>query len=213
MRAYIKDKAYYDKKANASKLIKKIICMFHRLRQTTREAKLPSENFGGLGLTILKRPHQMKIIWFAKIVQTKHKRCIVRDNSNSHPNNPYPMYNPGHENENRTRSLYARVWECDYEKLISKYNCDNAAIPNSAERAVGSYSPTDETTITQGTSREGSPELFSSPRQTDYVTERKRSPTWNLMRKQVGNNPALFWSSPVAQNTTFVTIRNHIDYR
>ena len=57
--------------------------------------------------------------------------------------------------------LYARAWECDYERPIFDAEYDNAEPLNSSETAVRSDLPTGETWSTRGTSRERSPELFA----------------------------------------------------
>ena len=94
---------------------KKNICMSYSLKQTTKEAKFPLQNFGGLGSPILKRPYQLMNIWFAKPVQTKHKCLIVWDYSNSHPNNSYPMYKLRHGNGSPTRKSPLHTMFCTPE--------------------------------------------------------------------------------------------------
>ena len=77
MQAYIKYKAYYDRKANASKLKKKTITsLYYSRKQTTKGAKFPSQTFAGLGHTLLKRCYPTIIIRYAKSALTRRKSFI-----------------------------------------------------------------------------------------------------------------------------------------
>ena len=57
--------------------------------------------------------------------------------------------------------LYARVWECEYEKPIVDTDCDNMIVPNSPEVTVQPEGAADETRSTPGTIQEDSPEILS----------------------------------------------------
>ena len=102
MQAYIKYKAYDDKKAYASKLRNEVICMSYSLKEIIKEIKFPSLNFGWLGITLLKMPCPTTITRYAKSEQTRRKCLTVSDYANSHPDNSNLMYKPRHENRNIT---------------------------------------------------------------------------------------------------------------
>ena len=56
--------------------------------------------------------------------------------------------------------LYARAWECEYDKSIFDSDRDNMVIPNSPEITVRSEKAADDTRSTPGTTRESSPEII-----------------------------------------------------
>ena len=76
MQAYIKYKAYYDKKADASKLKKQITFTSYKQRRFTKEANFLSEIFGGLELILLKRCYRAMNIWGAKLAPVRRKYFI-----------------------------------------------------------------------------------------------------------------------------------------
>ena len=66
MQAYIKCKAYYDKKANVSKPKE---CDYFYVVQTEADyqgSEFFSQSFVGLGPTVLKKPNQKNITWYAR---------------------------------------------------------------------------------------------------------------------------------------------------
>ena len=75
MQAYIKYKAYYDKKANASNLNNPIMFTFYSRKPTTREVKFPLQIFGGSGHTLLRKCYQTIIMWYAKLAPIQRKSC------------------------------------------------------------------------------------------------------------------------------------------
>ena len=56
--------------------------------------------------------------------------------------------------------LYARAWECEYDKPIFDSDCDNMVIPNSPEISVRPEEAADETRSTPGTIQEDSSEIL-----------------------------------------------------
>ena len=56
--------------------------------------------------------------------------------------------------------LYARAWECEYEKPIFDSDYVNLITPNSPEITVQSLEAADEKKSTPGTVRENSPKIF-----------------------------------------------------
>ena len=76
MEAYIKYKAYYDKKVNASKLKQPITSLYYSQKQITKGIKFLLQIFGGLRHTLLKRCYPTIIIWYAKSALTRRKNFI-----------------------------------------------------------------------------------------------------------------------------------------
>ena len=62
MQAYVKYKAYYEKKANASKMKEKDYVHFLQPTADHQGSKMFLTEFGGLRLTLCKRPYQITII-------------------------------------------------------------------------------------------------------------------------------------------------------
>ena len=61
--------------------------------------------------------------------------------------------------------LYARAWECEYDKPIFDSDRDNLVSPNSPEVAVRSRKAADETRSTPGTIQEDSSNIPPPPAQ------------------------------------------------
>ena len=76
MQAYIKYKAYYDKKKltpqNSHNLI---TCTFYSQKPITREVKFPSQIFRGSGHTLLRKYYPTIIMWYAKLEPIKRISC------------------------------------------------------------------------------------------------------------------------------------------
>ena len=76
MQAYIKYKAYYDKKANPSKLKKQITYTSCSRKRIIKAAKFHSQNFDGLARMLSKKHCPTIIIWYAKLALTRRK-CFI----------------------------------------------------------------------------------------------------------------------------------------
>ena len=74
MQAYIKYKAYYDKKTNASKF--KQSDYVYILQPITREVKFPLQIFGGSAHTLLRKCYPTIIMWYVELAPTRRKSCI-----------------------------------------------------------------------------------------------------------------------------------------
>ena len=55
--------------------------------------------------------------------------------------------------------LYARAWQCEYDKPIFDSDRDNMVIPHSPEVTIQSEKAADKTRSTPETTRESSPEI------------------------------------------------------
>ena len=75
MQAYIEPKAYYDKKANASKLKQSDYFTFCSQKQISYEIKFPLQIFDGFDHISLKKYCQTIIIWYVKMAPIKRKFC------------------------------------------------------------------------------------------------------------------------------------------
>ena len=75
MRAYIKNKAYYDKKTMPQNLNNPIMFTFYSRKQTTREVKIPVQIFGGSGHTLLRKSYPSIFMWYARLAPIKRRSC------------------------------------------------------------------------------------------------------------------------------------------
>ena len=76
MQAYIKYKAFYDKKANVYNLNEPITSLYYSQKQITKEAKFLLPIFGGLDHILLKRCYRTITIWYAKLAPIRRKFFI-----------------------------------------------------------------------------------------------------------------------------------------
>ena len=94
-------------------------------RQITKEAKFPSQIFGGLDLIILKRCYRTVVIWYAKLAPTRRKYFIQGGCANLHPSNLYRIYQSHRAKGNHTRKLSLNMMICTPEQgsvnMISQY--------------------------------------------------------------------------------------------
>ena len=138
MQAFIKYKAYYDKKANDFRWIGPYII----------EKILPNNNY------VVRKIGTNK----TQILHRKRLRQFT-------PRQPIPdipvttrEWQPDPEVIIKHDDLYARAWECEYDKPIFDSDRDNLVLvsPNSPEVAVRSRKAADETRSTPGTIQEDS---------------------------------------------------------
>ena len=73
MQAYIKHKAYYDKKTSASKLKKTDYVYVLQLKGDINGKNFRLQNFGGLAPTFLKRCYLITNILYVKLAPTRRK--------------------------------------------------------------------------------------------------------------------------------------------
>ena len=87
--------------------------------------------------------------------------------------------------------LYARAWECEYEKPIFDSDYNDAATPHSSGITIRTDKGTDETSTVPNTIPENSPELFH---QADDVcdetdTDQFVEPTADMSVEQTNATP------------------------
>ena len=76
MQAYIKYKAYYVKKANASKLKETDYVYILQPKADHQGSKNPFTEFGWIGPYIIEKFHQTINIWYGKLAPTRRK-CFI----------------------------------------------------------------------------------------------------------------------------------------
>ena len=170
MQAYIKYKAYYDKKANASKLNQSDYVYILQPKADHQGSKIPFTDFRWIGPYIIEKvlPNNNYVV--RKIGTNKTQILHRMRLSQFTPLQPIPdtpvtprEWQPDPEVVIKLDDLYARAWECEYDKPMFDGDCDNLVSPNSPEVAVRSGETADETRSTPGTIREDSSEILSPP--------------------------------------------------
>ena len=101
---YIKYKAYYVKKANASKL-KQVTFTSYNQKWITKEAKFFSQTSDGLDPILSKRWYQTTIIWYSKLAPIGRKYLVESGCANSQSSSPHQIYKSHHMSRNQTRKL------------------------------------------------------------------------------------------------------------
>ena len=158
MQAYIKYKAYYDKKANAPKLKQSDYVYILQPKADHQGSKIPFTDFRWIGPYIIEKvlPNNNYVV--CKIGTNKTQvlhRMRLRQFT---PHQPIPdtsvtprEWQSDPEVIIKHDDLYARAWECENDKPIFDSDCDNLVSPNSPEVTVRSGEAADETRSTPGT--------------------------------------------------------------
>ena len=105
MQAYIKYKAFYDKKANASKLKKADYVFIPQPKADHQGSKIPFTDFRWIGPYIIEKVLPNNKYWYAKSALTRRKSFIEWGCDNSEPANSYQTYQPHNASGNQTRKL------------------------------------------------------------------------------------------------------------
>ena len=173
--AYIKYKAYYDKKAKASKLKEAEYVYILQPKGDHQGSKIPVTEFRWIGPYIIEKvlPNNNYLV---RKIGTNKKRVLHRMRMRQFTPRQPPAdirvkpheYKPDPEVSLNHDDLYARAWEYDYEQPIFDAENNNAAPPISQEIPVQSDFSTEEMRNTPGTTHECSPEVFT---QTDEVSD------------------------------------------
>ena len=175
MQGYIKYKAYYDKKAIASKLKEADYVNVLQLKADHHGSKIPFTEFQWIGPYSIEKmlPNNNYLVRKNAINRTQviHRMRMRHFTPRQPPadirvkpqeNKLDPEVSLKHDH------LYARAWEYDYEQPIFDAENNNMTPPNSQETPVQSDFPTEERRNTPGTTHECSPESFP---QTDEVSD------------------------------------------
>ena len=164
MQAYIKYKAYYDKKANASKLKEADYVYVLQPKANHQGSKIQFTEFRWFGPYVIEKVLPNNNYLVRKIgtskTQVLHRMRMRQFTPRQPPDDIRIMpqeYKPDPEVSPKQDDLYARAWEYDYEELIFDAENNNEAPPNSHEIPVQSDLSTEEMRNTSGTAHECSP--------------------------------------------------------
>ena len=163
MQAYIKYKAYYDKKAIASKLKQSDYVYILHPKADHQGSKIPFTDFRWIRPYIIEKVLPINNYLVRKIGTNKTQilhRMRLRQVTPRQPIPDTPVtpreWQPDPEVIIKHDDLYARAWECEYDKPIFDSDRDNLKSPNSPEVKVRSEEAADETRSTPGTIQEDS---------------------------------------------------------
>ena len=175
MQAYIKSKAYYDRKANATKLKQSDYVYILQPKTDHQGSKIPFTDVRWIGPYIVEKVlpnnnyvvrkigtnktqilHRMRLRQFTPRQSTPEISVTPRE------------WQPDPEIIIKHDDLYARVWECEDDKSIFDSDSANVVSPNSPEVTVRSGEETDATRSTPGTTQEDSSNI---PSHTDEMAD------------------------------------------
>ena len=187
MQAYIKYKAFYDRKANASKLKQSDYVYILQPKADHQGSKILVTDFRWIGPYIVEKVLPNKNYVVRKIGTNKTQilyRMKLRQFTPRQTKPYIPVtpreWQPDPEVIIKHDDLYARALECEYDKPIFDSDCDNMVVPNSSEVTVQPEGVADETRSTPGTIQEDCQRF--SPTQMKKLTELIRITTCSLMR-------------------------------
>ena len=167
MQAYIKHKAYYDEKTNASKLKHSDYVDFLQPKADHQGSKIPLTDFRWIGPYIIEKVVPNNNYLVRKIGTNKtqilhRKRLRQFTPRQTIPDIPVTPreWQPDPEVIIKHDDLYARAWECEYDKPIFDSDRVNMVVPNSPEVRVQPERAADETRSTPRAIQEDSPHIL-----------------------------------------------------
>ena len=171
MQAYIKYKAYYDKKTNTSKLKQADYVSILQPKADHQGSKIPFTDFRWIGPYLIEYVLPNKNYLVRKIGTNKTQilhRMSLRQFTPRQPIPDIPItpreWQPDPEVVIKHDDLYARAWECEYDEPTFEIDCNNLATLSSPEITIRSEQTADEMRNIPGTIRETSPRIYSSAR-------------------------------------------------
>ena len=198
MQAYIKYKAYYDKKANASNFKEAEYVYILQLKADHQGSKIPFTEFRRIGPYIIEKALPNKNYLVRKIgtnkTQVLHRMRMRQFTPRQPPADiivkPHE-YKSDHEVSLNHDHLYARAWEYDFEQSIFDAENDNAAPLNQQEILVQSDSSMEKIRNTPGNPHVCSPEIFPNSDQLGDVTDTcpQMEPDVETSSEQPQNSP------------------------
>ena len=166
MQAYIKNKAYYNKKANASKLKESVYVYILQPKADHPGSKIPFTEFRWIGPYIIEKVLPNNNYLVRRIGTNKTQvlhRMRMRHFAPREPPADITVkpqeYKSDPEVSLNRDDLYARAWECDYKQPIFDAENDSATPPNLQKIPVQSDFSTEETRNTPGNPHVCSPEI------------------------------------------------------
>ena len=198
MQAYIKHKAYYDKKANASKLKEAEYVYVLQPKVDHQASKIPFTEFRWIGPYIIEKILPNNNYLVRKIgtnkTQVLHwmrmRQFTPRQPPADIPVKPQKYKSDPEVNFNHD-DLYARAWEYDYGQPFFDAENKNTAPPNPQEIPVYSDFATEEMRNTSGNPHECYPEVFPHTDGVSDVTDTYPhiEPDVESSSEQPGNSP------------------------
>ena len=198
MQAYIKYKAYYDRKANASKLKEADYVYVLQPKADHQGSEIPFTEFRWIGPYIIEKVLPNNNYLVRKIGSNKTQvlhRTRMRQFTPRQPPADIPVkpqeYKSDPELSLNHDDIYARAWEYHYEQPILDAENNNAAPPNPPEIPVKSDFSTEEIRNTPGNTHECSPETFPHADGVSDVTHTypHMEPDVESSSEQPGNSP------------------------
>ena len=178
MQSYIKYKAYYDRKANASKLKQSEYVYILQPKADQQGSKIPFIDFRWIGPYIIEKvlPNNNYLVYKigTKKTQILHRTRLHQFTSRQPiPDTPVTPrdWQPDPQVIIKQDDLYARARECEYDKPIFDSDRDNMVIPNSPEVSVRPDEGADETRSSPGTIQEDPSEILPHTRDIDDGTD------------------------------------------
>ena len=170
MQAYIKYKAYYDRKANDSKLKKADYVFILQPKADHQGSKIPFTDFRWIGLYIIENVLPNNNYLVRKVGTNKTQilhRMKMRQFTPRQPLSDIPVtqreWQPEPEIVITHDDLYARAWECEYDEPIFDSDDNILAAPSPPEITKRSEQTADEMRKTPGITPEISPEIIPQP--------------------------------------------------
>ena len=170
MQAYIIYKAYYDKEANASKRKKADYVFILQPKADHQGSKIPFTDFRWIGPYIIENvlPNNNYLV---RKIDTNKTQILHRKRLRQFTPRQLPPdlavtqreWQPDLEIVITHDDLYARAWECEYDKPIFDSDYNNLAAPSTPEITIRSEQTADEMRNTPVITPENSPEITPQP--------------------------------------------------
>ena len=190
MQAYIKYKAQYHRKTNASKVKQADYVYNLQPKADHQGSKIPFTDFRWIGSNIIEKVLPNNNYLVRKIGTNKTQilhRMRLRQFTPHQPMPDIPItpceWQPDPEVVITHDDLYARAWECEYDEPIFDSDYNNLATPRPPEITLRSEEAADETRSTWELCQKIPQKL--SLRQMDHMTEGTWTTTRSFMRIQV----------------------------
>ena len=211
MQAYIKYKAYYDKKANASKLKEADYVYILQPKADHQGSKIPFTEFRWVGPYIVEKVLPNNNYLVRKIGTNKTQllhRMRMRQFTPRQPPADITVrpqdYKSDPEVDINHDDLYARAWEYDFEQPIFDAENDNETPPKQREIPIQSDFSKEEMRNTQGTTHECSPEVFPPADEKSDVAD-----TYTHMEPDVGISSEHQKNSPSNPRSSKYNLRHN----
>ena len=215
MQAYIIYRAYYDKKANASKLRHADYVFILQPKADHQGSKIPVTDFHWIGPYIIEKVLPNNNYLVRKIgtnkTQILHRMRLrqftPRQSIPNIPNTPREWQSDP-EVVITHDDLYARAWECEYDEPIFDSDYNNLATPSPPEITIRSEQAADEMRNTPGTIPRISPEIILQPdgsndgRDVDHDTQPDANTSVDNLTLRLPN--------PAARSTIYAITRSQI---